>query len=121
MPTAALLLLSLVLLQAEQNPLRISSPDEIAQDAMRVPCKRKERLAGVLSLFEQMNVPPAEISVEKMGGAQNVIVRLAGSSEETIVIGAHYDFVDRGCGAIDNWSGVAAIFVSFPWAVRRCR
>jgi hypothetical protein len=39
----------------------------------------------------------------------NLLVKLAEQSDETIVIGAHYDFIDDGCVAIDNWSGIVAI------------
>ena len=37
---------------------------------------------------------------------RNVIAELPGESEETIVVGAHYDSVWRGPGAIDNATGV---------------
>jgi hypothetical protein len=39
----------------------------------------------------------------------NVICTLPGSEDATIVVGAHYDFVDRGAGVIDNWSGVSLL------------
>jgi hypothetical protein len=40
----------------------------------------------------------------------NVIASLAGQSQETIVIGGHHDSVEDSPGAIDNASGVEAIF-----------
>ena len=40
----------------------------------------------------------------------NVIASLEGESKETIVIGGHHDSVDDSPGAIDNASGVEAIF-----------
>ena len=99
-----------------QDPLptapspRISTQEEIGAEFESVPCKDKDRLAAVKALFEKMGATPAEISVEKAGSAENVVVKIAGaSSEEKIVIGAHFDKTADGCGAIDNWSGVVSI------------
>jgi putative aminopeptidase FrvX len=39
----------------------------------------------------------------------NVICTLPGSADATIIVGAHYDFVDKGAGVIDNWSGVSLL------------
>lgn len=39
--------------------------------------------------------------------SQNVVARLPGGGEETLVVGAHYDSVAAGPGANDNASGVA--------------
>jgi hypothetical protein len=39
----------------------------------------------------------------------NVICRLPGRSASRIVVGAHYDKVDVGDGAADNWSGAALL------------
>ncbi|MGZ4380607.1 MAG: M28 family metallopeptidase [Gaiellaceae bacterium] len=40
---------------------------------------------------------------------RNVIAELPGESEETVVVGAHYDSVWRGPGAIDNATGVEGL------------
>lgn len=39
----------------------------------------------------------------------NVICTLPGETDSTIVIGAHFDFIDRGRGVVDNWSGSALL------------
>jgi Zn-dependent M28 family amino/carboxypeptidase len=31
------------------------------------------------------------------------------ASPDTIFIGAHYDKADRGCGAVDNWTGIVLV------------
>lgn len=41
--------------------------------------------------------------------ARNVIATRRGASEETLVLGAHYDSVEVGAGANDNGSGVAVL------------
>ncbi len=92
---------------------RISTPEEIAAEFDSVPCKNGDRLAAVRALFEKMGAKPEEITVENSRSVKNVIVRKASASTENstekIVIGAHYDKVADGCGAIDNWTGVVAI------------
>lgn len=39
----------------------------------------------------------------------NVICDLPGSSEQTIIVGAHYDRIGNGDSVVDNWSGVALL------------
>jgi aminopeptidase YwaD len=87
----------------------ISTPGALKAELDGVVCKQGEREAAVVSLFEKMGAGPQEITIEKPNGIHNVVVRKAGMSEETIIIGAHYDKASHGCGAIDNWSGVVAL------------
>ncbi len=40
---------------------------------------------------------------------QNVVLTKKGATDETVVIGAHFDKVSSGCGIIDNWSGIVIL------------
>src|SRR5215468_6842166 len=93
------------------SKLRISIPEEIRSEFDSVPCKNGDRLKAVKSLFEKMGAKTEEITVEKVRGVENVVIRKAAVNDtpEKIVIGAHYDKVIAGCGAIDNWTGVVAV------------
>jgi Iap family predicted aminopeptidase len=93
------------------SKLRISAPEELRSEFDSVPCKNGDRLKAVKALFEKMGAKAEEVTVEKARGVENVVVRKAatGDSAEKIVIGAHYDKVSSGCGAIDNWTGVVAL------------
>jgi Zn-dependent M28 family amino/carboxypeptidase len=93
------------------SKLRISTPEEIRSEFDSVPCKNGDRLKAVKALFEKMGAKAEEIAVEKVGGIENVVIRKAAANDspEKIVIGAHFDKVPAGCGAIDNWTGVVAI------------
>ncbi len=87
-----------------------STPEQMHEDIKAVPCKSNtERLAGVKALFTKMGAAASDISVEKLNNVENVVVRKPGSSDEVVVIGAHYDKVSHGCGAVDNWTGIVAI------------
>lgn len=94
---------------AENDDYTLSSRDEIAADAAAVPCGNRERLEAVTTLFGRRGASAAEISIERFSKAENLSVRKQGSSEDIIVIGAHYDKVPSGCGAVDNWSGIVAL------------
>jgi|SRR5262245_13518453 len=93
------------------SKLRISTPEEIRSEFDSVPCKNGDRLKAVKALFEKMGAKPEEIAVEKVRGVENILIRKAAANDsaEKIVIGAHYDKVPDGCGAIDNWTGVVAL------------
>lgn len=39
----------------------------------------------------------------------NVICVLPGTSAEVLVVGAHFDHVERGAGVVDNWSGASML------------
>lgn len=68
-------------------------------------------MESVKSLFAKMGADEKDLVVEKFKHAENLVVRKPAivPSTETIVIGAHYDKVVDGCGAIDNWTGIVAV------------
>jgi Zn-dependent M28 family amino/carboxypeptidase len=96
---------------APTGNLRISTTEEIKAEFESVPCKNEERQNAVKALFEKMGARPEEITVEKFKNVENVVIRKAGAngSSEKIVIGAHYDKSEEGCGAVDNWTGIVTL------------
>jgi Zn-dependent M28 family amino/carboxypeptidase len=95
---------------AQNRKAAFSTPEQMQEDIKAVPCKgNTERLAGVKALFMKMGATASDISVEKINNVENIVVRKQGSSPEVVVIGAHYDKVSHGCGAVDNWTGIVAI------------
>ncbi len=95
--------------RAQQTTLKISTPEEFKTEFEAVPCKNGERQDAVKALFIRMGAPPAEISVQKFKSVENVVLIKNGESAEKIIIGAHYDKVSAGCGAVDNWTGVVTL------------
>jgi Zn-dependent M28 family amino/carboxypeptidase len=89
--------------------LNVTTVEQFKGEFTAVPCKDSERLNAVKALFERMGAAPSEVAVEPFKNVVNVVVRLPGKSAEKIVVGAHYDKVADGCGAIDNWTGVVAM------------
>ncbi len=87
----------------------ISTQEETARDMALAPCKNNERLMATRALFVKLGAREDEVSIETQDGVENLVLRKIGKSQGTIVIGAHYDKVLDGCGAIDNWSGIVTL------------
>ncbi|MBD0370683.1 MAG: M20/M25/M40 family metallo-hydrolase [Pyrinomonadaceae bacterium] len=96
-------------LGAEQSEIKISTLEQIKADFDSVPCKNEDRLKAVKTLFEKMGATSSDMSVDKYKDVENLVVKKPGSSQEKIIIGAHYDKVAEGCGALDNWSGIVTM------------
>lgn len=96
-------------LSAQQKEIKISTPEQIKVEFDSVTCKNEERLNAAKALFEKMGAPASDISIDKYKNVENIVIRKQGISQEKIIIGAHYDKVSDGCGAIDNWSGIVTI------------
>lgn len=106
-----IILLSLCINSSAQQPtVKFSTEEDLKADMELVPCKgRKERLEAVKKLFIKMGAQESEVIVEKIKDVENVVVTKKGKSDEIVVIGAHYDKTDTGCGAIDNWTGIVIL------------
>jgi hypothetical protein len=94
---------------ARATKINISTAAEIKAEFDNVPCKNDARLSAVKALFEKLGAPAEELQIVKLKNVENLVVRKPGQSEEKIVIGAHYDKVSHGCGALDNWTGIVAL------------
>lgn len=94
---------------ASNAPSAISGLEDIRKEFDAVPCDDKERLAAVQALFEKAGAAAADVAIDKHDDVENLVVVKKGKSAETIVIGAHYDKVGEGCGAVDNWTGQVAM------------
>ena len=94
---------------AQEPRFKVSTPEEIKEDFSTIPCDDKKRLEAVKSLFERAGIPPSEVTIAKFKDVENFVWTRKGQSDEKIVIGAHYDKTDEGCGAVDNWTGVVTL------------
>ena len=77
--------------------------DEVAE-------KNVDRSERLYELFREAGCGD-QLLREKVRGSKlpNIVCTLPGNGEHTIVVGAHYDKVSAGAGAIDNWSGAALL------------
>jgi Iap family predicted aminopeptidase len=106
---AFLLLLCGQTVWSAPQAVTVSSLDQFQDEFKAVPCKNAERQEAVKSLFERMGVTDSELAIDKYKRVENIVIRKPGASDGVIVIGAHYDKVNDGCGALDNWTGIVTI------------
>ena len=95
--------------QAQDPVIRVSTPEQIKAGFRKVPCENRERLTAVRTLFEQAGAPSADITLDHYKTVENLVVIKRGESSEKIIVGAHYDKVADGCGAVDNWTGIVVL------------
>jgi Iap family predicted aminopeptidase len=89
--------------------LRISTLDEIRADLSLLGCGDEPRYDAVSRLFTKVGAQSDHVEDFSHRQVRNLVVRKAGASAETIVVGAHYDKTELGCGAVDNWTGIVAL------------
>ena len=106
---ALLLLLASLPACAQDAPSRVSGLEDFTSAFDAVPCEDSARQAGVKALFEAAGAKASDLTVDQFGHVENLVLVKPGATAEKIVIGAHYDKVSAGCGAIDNWTGLVAI------------
>ena len=101
-------LLVLTAFGQDANPT-LATLEELTDELKAAPCKNVERLAAARKLFEEMGATDADISLVESGSVKDLVVIKRGKTEDTVIVGAHYDKVNDGCGAIDNWTGVVTV------------
>jgi len=104
-----LLLLAASVNSFAQAPTAEDKNAAFAEELKLTPCDSTKRKEAVIALFEKVGAPKSAISTQEFDRGENVLVTKQGNSSETIFVGAHYDKVDDGCGAIDNWTGIVIL------------
>ena len=93
---------------AQTNPAKVTE-QSIKVDLDRVVCRDKERIEAVRQIFISKGANADDIVFAESKKVRNIIVTKKGKTSDIIVIGAHYDKVPDGCGAIDNWTGIVVL------------
>lgn len=103
------LILTAVTVAVRSQDEQFVTQRNIEDDLNSVVCKNSDRLEAVKSLFKNAGAKENELNVVTSGKVDNLVIEKKGESDDTIVVGAHYDKVSEGCGALDNWTGVVII------------
>src|SRR5262249_5151783 len=87
------------------------NPALIQQRLEAVTRKLADRKDTLESLFRNAGCDGDRLSETPVPGSKqpNVVCALPGNSAATIVVSGHYDYADRGIGAVDDWSGAALL------------
>lgn len=95
------------------------SRDVVEERLKRYGGNDKEREATLKQMFSDAGCDDQHLSEQAVKGVKlsNVICILPGGSDQTIIVGAHFDHVSAGDGVVDNWSG-ASLLPSLYQAVK---
>lgn len=91
--------------------VRTIDPAVVEQRLERFKRKNAERRAELEAIFAEAGCAGERLTSQPLRNRKqsNVLCTAPGEEAETIVVGAHYDFVDRGDGVVDDWSGAALL------------
>jgi hypothetical protein len=82
----------------------------ILERTKEVPASDSLRAARIRDLFADAGCNGRYLQEQPSnGGASNVICRLPGESEETVIVGAHYDVSAASQRPFDNWAGASLL------------
>jgi Zn-dependent M28 family amino/carboxypeptidase len=100
------------------------SKDVIERNLRAVEDSNLKREQKLHSMFEEAGCTGDQLREQPLKHVKspNIICTLPGETDSVILVGAHTDFVDRGRGVIDNWSGCSllpAFFTSLKGTSRR--
>jgi len=120
---AALLVLFPIAAQTVQVRYRMLPKEEIERRLRSFQDSNAKREQKLYQMFEDAGCAEhLSEQVVKHVKVPNVICVLPGEMDARIVVGAHFDFVDRGRGVVDNWSGCSllpSLFSDLQTAPRR--
>jgi hypothetical protein len=98
---------------AQDHPIRfIQVQRELIESRLRrVPRENADRESSLKQIFTEAGCDGERLQEQpiKRQKLPNLICTLPGSSDSVIVIGAHFDHVERGEGVVENWSGAGLL------------
>lgn len=113
--TLALFLLSLIFggcdlfSFADHVVPKVTKKEDFIAQIKRVECENSERFSAVQRLLTNLGVEDSDVEIEKFENVTNIVLTVKGKTDETVVVGAHFDKTTLGCGAIDNWTGIVLV------------
>ncbi len=93
----------------KKSPSIATNKEEFIKQIKSVDCDDADRFREVEKLFRQVGAKDKDIEIEKFEEATNVVLTVKGKTDETVVVGGHFDKTTLGCGVIDNWTGVVLV------------
>jgi hypothetical protein len=109
LPAVLVFVIAIVPTGAQDNSIKVSTPEQIKEDFTAVQCDDKKRLDAVKAIFEREGAPASDVTIDQHKDVENFVLTKKGASSEKIVVGAHFDKVAHGCGAVDNWTGIVTL------------
>ncbi len=108
-----MVLIVLLLATIQDQPLQfgIIKREVVEQRLGQFQGNNQKREATLKFFFEEAGCKGERLAEQpvKHVKSPNVVCTLPGESESVIVVGAHFDRVDRSFGVVDNWSGASLL------------
>lgn len=112
-----IIILSIALLFVQFASVKVESADDLVYsteeqllaDVQTAPCSNDDRFDAARGLLIRNGATDTDLQVVELGKVKNIVLALKGSEAAYVVVGAHYDKVKLGCGAVDNWTGVTVL------------
>ncbi len=111
-----LISLLVILFSAAQGVAQTISFEPVSDDVVwnrleKYAGKNPEREQTLKAMFTDAGCPAAAlveapVSHEK---SPNVLCTIPGATDQVILVGAHFDYVNAGRGVVDNWSGASML------------
>ena len=101
------LLVALNLASAQNLNVDLLTESILKERLERGVAKQNARQATIRGIFADAGCAAEEQAVDKKNG--NVICTLPGTTDSTVVVGGHFDFIDSGAGIVDDWSGTSLL------------
>jgi Iap family predicted aminopeptidase len=87
-------------------------PHEVIEQRLRAyTLKNATRETAIRTLFEEAGCKDDSLSEQKVKGTKspNLICTSKGETGSIIIVGAHFDLIEKGQGVVDNWSGCSLL------------
>jgi Peptidase family M28 len=99
---------------AQQLKFSVIKPEIIRERLQAYKGNDRQREASLRTIFQNTGCSGDRLIEQSVAGLKepNLICTLPGLTDAVILVGAHYDHVERGDGVADNWSG-ASLLASF--------
>ena len=99
---------------AQQLKFSVIKPEIIRERLQAYKGNDRQREASLRTIFQNAGCSGDRLIEQSVAGLKepNLICTLPGLTDAVILVGAHYDHVERGDGVADNWSG-ASLLASF--------
>jgi hypothetical protein len=84
---------------------------DVLQRVKDPPGSDEDRAARIRELFTEAGCTGNHLSEQPVegGSAPNIVCELRGESDESVIVGAHYDRASSAGRPLDNWSGAALL------------
>lgn len=88
------------------------APRDLVETRLRAYAdNNRKREQALKEMFKEAGCSDQQVTEQPAKGSSlpNVICTLPGSTEKSIIVGAHFDHVSEGHGVVDNWSGASLL------------